>query len=302
MEKQSEPGYTPRANATKRGMPRKLKIAVLSLIIVAIVGAALPLTGFFTYLSPPPKEEKYYGAISEALKENGAILPKERPDYLPAEVYENLPPFPEDFYYIDEIVTFQEGILDLENLEDKYYKQPEFYPTWESMGVDLTRNPERGRATLWGWGAYPADEGFSTYPGQEFTAATFFHSSWQVQSWQGMKLETVFPSTSMVRGSQIHSADAEKYFTAVISPDLILLGPTFPRFDQNWTYKVSVKIKVSPEAPPGEYLIGVNPTFPPTEVKREWTLQHKLRYVDGGATGFDRPYFQMLVQVNPLPS
>ena len=295
-----------RKRQPRRGRKPGRRIAftavILVIVVVALFAVALPTTGLFTFLIPPAEyqvEDKFYGAIEEALRETGEIRPTDRPDYLPAEVYTNLPDFPEDFYYLDEIITFQEGIVDLTSLEEEYWKQPEFFPTWESNGVERMKNPSRDRSTIWGWGAYPADQGFATSPGAEFTTATFFHTSWMVQSYQGMKLVPVFPGSGTINGIFVSSPDAEKYFTVTVNPELILLGPAFPRFDSDWSYKIVVTIKVDEATPPGDYLFGVNPRPPPLEAKREWTLAHKLRYVDAGTTGVQRPYFQMLVTVLP---
>ena len=288
-----------RSSRRRKRSPGNKLIPALALIVVLAVGGLVFSFSPTGFLVAESEDAPYYGTIEEALAESTQLLPTDRPDYLPEEVYENLPPFPEDFYYIDAILTFQRGILDLPNLGPEYYLLPEFYPTWESLGVELTANPDRNRSTIWGWGAYPADQGVETIPGDTFQVATFFHTSWTVQSFQGMELIPVFPGTGTINGVTVSSPNSEDYFTVTLDPNLILLGPAFPRFDREWSHKIVVTVDVAENTPPGDYLLGIDPRAPPQEASREWALAHKLRYVDAGTTGVGRPYFQLLVTVFP---
>jgi len=273
------------------------RYAVIGIVVVVAVIAV----AYFSFNYTGNVTVQDYGDITEALREyaeGGGKLPEERPDYLPAEVYKNLPPFPKDFYEIDALLTFSK-FIDLRVLGPEYYKQPEFIPEWESEGVTLMRNPEKGRYGIWGWGAYPADQGYTALAGDDFTAITYFHTSWNIQSYQGMQMEALFPEQGSVNGIPISqdSNEVKNYFDVSLSPSAFVIGPTFPIFDENWTQRVDVMVKISPDTPPGTYLIGVNPTAPPPELENEWRWQYRLHYANAGSTGLSRPFFQLMVEV-----
>lgn len=284
----------------KRQSKSKIIAAILIIAIIAGTGIAL--------LSLQPKPQpKDYGTIEEKIARQieEAKAKSARPDYLPPVVYKNLPAFPEDFYVIDALFYIGK-ITDYVNLEEKYWKQPEFYPTFEA-NLDKIQNPSLDRFYAFGYGAYPGDIGVGVKPGDEFTVATFFYSSWLVETWQGMKMQHFYPvqtgvPKSDLNGTQftvIQDPDAVKdYFDISFEPVVFLLGPSSTIFDYNWTQKILVHVKVSPDTPEGRYVIGVNPVAPPREYSNQWTMQYRLKYADASAGVVGRPFFQIVVDVS----
>ena len=279
----------------------KKHIAALIIIVVFAVGVAA-YSGF----ASTGQATKKYGTIEEKIQAeiDEAKTKITRPDYLPAVVYKNLPPFPDNFYTID-LLVFLGRLTDTVNLEEKYWKQPEFYPLFED-NVGLIANPVKGRFYGVGYGAYPGDIGAEAGPGDDFTVASFFHTSWLVETYQGMKMDVVFPSNSQIpnqnlNGTQLSvSQDPEKakeYFEVTTTPDVFLLEPVNPIFGYNWTVKVLVHIKVKPETPKGTYVIGINPGTPPKEHSQRWIRQYLTRYNDGSSAVAGRPFVRITVDV-----
>ncbi|VVC02663.1 Uncharacterised protein [Candidatus Burarchaeum australiense] len=239
--------------------------------------------------------------IIEADQQRAAKL-SNRPDYLPAVVYKNLPPFPTDFY--ETMVLVQYGKMDMQDFGPEYWKQPEWYPNFEGAGVQMMQNPPMDRWGAWGLGAYPSDMLVVTDQGTNFTATTYIYSSWLVKTYQGVGLETAYPAETTVpyeeTGFKViqNSSEASKYFDVTFDPPYLLLGPAFPIFDANWTQKVLVHVNVKPDAKPGNYVIGVNAGGPPSDVEKEWFAKYRTNYVTSSfASGVDRPYFQITVVV-----
>ncbi|MCX6777807.1 MAG: hypothetical protein NT157_02885 [Candidatus Micrarchaeota archaeon] len=230
---------------------------------------------------------------------------KVRKTDLPAIFFQNLPPWPEDLYKIRSLVYYGK-IMNLVDLEEKYYKQPEFIPTFDSV-VPLIKDPPRGRQGVVGYGAYPADTRVTTSAGSEFTVATFFYTGWLVQTYQGIKVVTTYQATaempySDLNGTYAVTQDPNKtaeYFEVSFDPGQFLIEPTFPIMDSNWIQKVKVSVKVKENTPQGRYVIGVVPVSPDEDKSLEWMLSVKHNgYVPaGGMSKVSRPLYQMDVTV-----
>lgn len=228
-----------------------------------------------------------------------------RPDYLPKELFANLPPFPEDFYAMKVLVEFGK-IPDLGRVGEEYYKQPEFYPQFETNGVQMMQNPPVGRWAPYGYGSYPSETLVATTNDTEFTVYTYFHSSWLVESYQGLGLVPVFPAVANMLQNEFPDGaryvaqnpnEAQKYFDVSITPGAILLEPAFPVFGKNWAQRVAMKIKVK-GAPKGRYVIGIGIGSVPKELDAQWVWKYKTAYNTGGMAGIDVPWYQAFIQVS----
>lgn len=228
-----------------------------------------------------------------------------RPDYgLPEGTFRNLPPLPQDFWEFDQ--KFVSGqVTDFVDLGEEYWKQPEFYPTFEE-NIDFIKNPQGSRVYAFGIGAYPGDVGADAFPDSQFTVATFFYSSWLVETYQGMKLEAVYPETASVLTPDLQGtnftvnqnpSEAGKYFNVTFEPETLVLDPSAPVFGSSWAAKVKINVTVSKDTPKGTYIIGVNPSDPPPEQSGLWLKTYE-KYSDGGAFRIGRPVFQLIVFVN----
>lgn len=222
---------------------------------------------------------------------------------IPAEVFSELPPIPADFgtmTYMFEIGRWK----DLSYFTEEYYKQPEFYPNFEIAGLRFWKEPNPASWGVIGWGAYPADIWVNTYAGAEFEARTFWHTSWGVQTYQGVKLAPTYPATSADANGRIFNVQdpeqVSKYFNVTFDEPVFLLSPTYPKFGRDWVRAVKVRVKVKEDTPKGEYVLGVDPVMPPEEVRTEWLLKYKMLYFDAASSGIsiNRPHFRLIIKVN----
>ena len=230
---------------------------------------------------------------------------KQRKTNLPAIFFRNLPPFPEDFYRMRILVVYGK-ISDLGIVGEEYWKQPEFIPGFEENAVRLISQPQTGRWGAFGYGAYPADTEVTTSAGQEFSVNTFFHSSWLVETFQGIKPVIVYnenntmPSQDL-QGSSVVVQDPEKvkgYFDVKTTPETMVLGPTYPVLDKDWIQGLKVTVKVKDGTPPGRYVIGVNIGQPPADFNDQMLKKYLNLYTTGGsAVGVGRPFYQIAVTV-----
>jgi hypothetical protein len=278
----------------------KLKVLLFMLVVAA-------LTYFIAFYGQPaqPQTEEKAKERLEGLEKRFNYTQGERPDYGFAEdVFRNLPPLPQDFWSVDQ--KFQNGeITDYVELGEQYWKQPEFYPTFEN-NLEFMKNPEPGRIYAYGIGAYPGDIGVDAFPDSQFTVASFYFSSWLVQTYQGIRIEDVYPERTEIPTPDLQEINftvtqdpgvVGKYFNVTFDPELFVIGPTSPAFDENWTRKVKVTVTVSNETPKGTYVIGVDAVPPPPELSEQWLKTYKA-YSDAGAFRIGRAPFQIVVFVN----
>jgi hypothetical protein len=242
-------------------------------------------------------------AIDERLKSAENI--KKRQTDLPAIFFKNLPPFPEDFYRIRILVLYSK-ISNLDLLSENYWKQPEFLPGFEESAVRLIKNPQPNRWGAFGFGIYPGDTRVFVSPGTEFNVTTFVHTSWLVETYQGIRLVTEYQKEIMLpyqdlQESQKIVQDPERvkqYFDVSVSPEVLVLEPSFPIMEKDWIQKVKVYVKVKPETPPGTYVIGVTVGTPPADFNDKMMMRYLNVYTTGGTTtGVGRSFYQIAVVV-----
>ncbi len=242
-------------------------------------------------------------AIEKRLE--GAENLKKRQTDLPEIFFRNIPPFPEDFYRIRVLVLYSK-ISDLDRISEDYWKQPEFLPGFEDNAVGLIKNPQTGRWGAFGFGIYPGDTRVTASPGGEFTVTTFVHTSWLVETYQGIRLVTEYRDTvdlpyQDLQGSSIVTQDPEvvkDYFEVTVSPDTMLLEPSFPILEYNWIQKLKVNVKVKENTPPGTYVIGINTGVPDEEFNEEMLMKYLNLYTTGGSSvGIGRSFYQIAVTV-----
>jgi hypothetical protein len=276
------------------------KTGILAGIVVIVVIASI-------YLYSPQQsggETTSTSTYFEELLENvtGRWTFMEVPDRIsypiPTEVFDALPPMPSDFGEIDYMLE-KGRFFAIGKLGEEYYKQPEFYPRFEEFFSYWT-DPNLQTWGTNGYGTYPADQWTDVTPGTSFTAYTFFHTSWNIETWQGVKLVTVFPTESSDEfHNKLPASEVGKYFDVEISPDVFLIDPTFPIFGYDWAHKVTVNVQVAPNTPPGQYVVGVSLVKPPAEYSEEWAWEHKNFYFDAASSiGISRPQLRLMVTVH----
>lgn len=277
-------------------------------IIFVIVIIALLVYFIASYKGEAPKlniktDLETPGAAAKPKLYN--YTPGTRPDYgMSNDTFKNLPPIPQDFWTFDE-KFYQGAITDFVELGEEYYRQPEFYPTFEN-NLEFIRSPQGSRIYAFGIGAYPGDIGADAFPDSQFTIATFFYSSWVVETHQGVKLEVVYPESADILTPDLQKVDftvrqdpnkVRQYFNVMMDPDLFVLGSTAPVFDENWAMKVKMNVTINSETPKGTYIIGVNPAVPPPEYSALWEKTYE-KYSDMAGFRVGRPTFQLVVFVS----
>lgn len=227
-----------------------------------------------------------------------------REDYgIPSEVFEDLPPVPDDFgtmTYLFEIGKWR----DINYFKESYYLQPEFYPLFDESGLRWWTNPEPESWGVVGWGAYPGDVFVETHPGAEFTAKTFWHVGWGVQTYQGFQLMPVYPSSSQDENEHVINRQdptvVKDYFSVSFEEPVFLMAPTYPKFEKDWARVVEMNVKVKEGTPAGKYVLGIGVGTPPEEQRSYWLAKHKTMYFDAvsGSLSIGRPHFRLIVNVS----
>lgn len=200
-----------------------------------------------------------------------------RRDYgLGQKTFSYLPVMPADFKEVEAAIN-ESMIYDV---GEEYYKQPEFYPTFEQF-IGAMKKPPAERIAIWGVGIYPARHEYRAQKESEFSFVVYLHASWLVQTYQGAKLEASYD---------------KKYFDVSVSPDIVLLGPAYPKFHKDWTQKITVKVRVK-NASKSVHYISINPKLPSEQKEIEWRSKYKGLYVSMPASSPDQPYLKITVNV-----
>ncbi len=219
-----------------------------------------------------PKRDSYN--LFEKASEHLSMEQTQMANYfsLPDEeaIFADLPLVADDFSEIAYLLATGR-YFSLELLDEEYYKQPEFYPRFKENGLNYWSEPNPSYWGVNGYGIYPAEQWDTLTIGEreEFTSVVFIYTSWGVQTYQGA---TIVPS-----------GNALELFDIEITPDIFLLEPTFPKFYQNWAYKVSITGKRKPGTPSGDYDLTMNIVHPPKEFSVQWEGQYRNLYFDAAS-------------------
>jgi len=170
-----------------------------------------------------------------------------------------LPEKPADFDLI--LREMQTHYIDLCQLDERYFLQPAFYSNSWIRGKRYYDNHDYERWGVYGYGAYPGNlviEFQNATVGNWISLCTFFHTGWNVETWQGIKL----------------IAEENEYFSVNIEPNEFLLGRTFPVFkcskEDSWAKKLNLNISILKAPPAGTYEIGINTANPSTGNSKKW--------------------------------
>lgn len=155
------------------------------------------------------------------------------------------------------------------NLPKEIYLKPEFYPSYNKSNEE-----NHSKRALYGYGAYPSEV---TYDAKEFKAGqevdvyTLVHASYDVYTYQGMKLT-------------LDSSNNE-FFETQISPSEILLFPKYlensSNVTSNWSYKIKITVSAKEDIPEGKYLFKLKADVPSPDKEAEFR-QIDGKYVSGG--------------------
>jgi len=274
------------------------RLLLVAMLILAVFAVGCNVTENKAY--DPELEER----VAEAL-ERGETFEQDRPDYLPENMFSLLPEFPKDFYSVRQLVRTG-TISDFGELEEEYWKQPEFFPNFEDIGLPILQNPPKDRWGAQGYMTYPADTLSMVRPGEQLDVYFFIKSSYLVETYQGIMFDHSFPSSAQVTGGELPEGgtavqqDPEttaSYFTVEITPNPFILEPNFPVFRPKGTVRMKATITASPETPPGNYVVAFDTIEVPEEQESLWIKQYLNRYVSGTMTKLSKPYHQAFLTV-----
>lgn len=217
-------------------------------------------------------------------------------------IEKNLPKMPDDlWYYRHKLLLNKATSIDLINLTEDYYLQPEFIAnTFTESGINRWKTIDVTRWTIYGYGTFPADQFTYTYPGEEFYVIAFFFSSFGVETYQGLKIIPVYPSSVIERekgeGIIVNQTLSNRYIKIEIEPKEVLLEPTYPVFQKGWIKKVIIKVKVDENTPKGIYGIGFDVGGLDRRKDEEYSSRIGHKYIPFG--GFHLGKEQLRVGIN----
>jgi len=197
------------------------------------------------------------------------IIPNSRPQYdsIPNEVFKDLPDYPSNFVILKRDI-FNGQITNLNKIPDNIYKQPELYPTWETNGQKWFTDHDYSRWGVHGYGFFPGEISYdisNMAAGDEVNTHSFLHTSWGIETWQGLKLIPVYD---------------HDYFDVSITPSETLLEPTFPKFYNNWSQKINMHIIAKEQVPQGDYSFSIKFGTPSNLNSNTWMWEVLDKYTD----------------------
>jgi len=160
-------------------------------------------------------------------------------------------------------------ISDFSLVDENVWRRPEFYPTWERSGIITFTDHDFSRWGIHGYGFFPSEESWNIAnmdSGDEFKFQSWFHTSWGVETWQGIQLVPIYD---------------KELFDVSIEPNLFIIGPTYPQFDIEWTKLIQFKVTAKEPIPPGDYIFSVAVSAPSKEQENEWSWELLDQYTDG---------------------
>jgi len=294
----------------KKSKPKFKKKFVLGAVAIVAVAAILLFLWQDGYISSPVGSDctddntiKQLD-LFQAGKYHGELV-----SGLPACIFKDLPPKPSDFDVINVLIST--GQINVEDfctrLGPEYWKQPDFYPNSDAF-FNLYRNPIRDadgtlRRGVYGYGSYISELTASVTPGEEFSACVYLHSSWYTWTFQSLAFEPTFPDTASFKknrfsdgNTSVVQQNASRYFQVEIIPKYMLLEPSYPFVFGNWSQKLTMNIKVSPDTPVGRYMLVISPTGQvPPQVDSDWLWTYKTSYVR--SSGFQQDILNIGIEV-----
>jgi hypothetical protein len=289
-------------------------IITVGLILITIA-ASLALTLF--------KEKVVYSEeLMRAVNAELSQAKADRPNYLPAAMFKELPAFPPDLYQKKILIKYNMIDLNSVDLGSEYWLQPEWLENFESTWLPTIQNPPVNRWGAFGYAVSPGDTLVQVIRGEdsetEINTLTYIRSGLLVQTYQGLKVSYDFPNEGRIEGlfsgfsdktrlAVQDGSEVQKYFSVsfniisgkdgLVNGNNLILEPSYPIFRRGWVAKLQVKVKVRPDTPVGKYIIGFNLEHPESEYNQKMYLKYGTSYSPGGNVGINRPWYQLFIEV-----
>mgnify|MGYP001600766071 CR=1 FL=1 len=222
-----------------------------------------------------------------------------------------LPPLPEDFWKY-KYVLLTKGFLNFSNLSEEYWKQPEFVEICTGTDVGSCVNSFKQNAIpyfkeknigIWfreGTLTFPAVQYVTTVAGAEFSIYVIWQTAWNVETYQGIKLVSIYPNTlaGNVVGNYNILDGKEKIKVVEISPEMLLLEPTYPIVKKDYRQLVKITFKVAEDIPKGDYMVAFEEVRLPKNVEEQYYTKYlDLYQPKSSLTSVNVPKLQVIISV-----
>jgi hypothetical protein len=191
-----------------------------------------------------------------------------------ASVFSELPAYPSDFFDKWSLV-YMGMISNMSMIQPEYYKQPEFYGYNDFVKEGLNKYIMHTPYSV-GGGVYPGDTVLNITRGASVEVYSFSRSDWAIKRYQAFKMVPTYPDKMKIRMGEIEIEQDPEYastcFGISITPENILLDPTYPKFGYGWAQLVTAKITAM-NCTPGWYGIELIRGDPDASVLEKWMLE-----------------------------
>ncbi len=256
---------------------QKEKIFLVAGVILIIV---ILLIAFYFFAG----EKQPFSKKVEQKQEETNLLSEQRDSYgISPAVFSELPEPPSDFNKI--VSLYHQGkFRDEFFFSEKYFLQPEFYPSFLKNGLSYWVNPLTTHYGAYGYGSFPLKKTIVLKKGETAETKFFFHSGYGVRSFQGVQLKTVFDA-------------GEEFFDVTIKEPVFLLEPNFPKFNKGWAKAVELNVNVKEKALKGNYKLKVFVSYPPEESSEKWRKEVNGKYFNAATFSTNKSLFELQIIV-----
>lgn len=227
-----------------------------------------------------------------------------------------LPKFPKDFFRMAQLV-YDGKFVKYEELDEQYWKQPEFYPGWEDSICTKYVNYDPKRWTPEGYGVYPMLKQVNIdETGIKIKVTTYFKTGYATHAYQGLIVRPFLPkSAKSIIGTELFKQpdDAENYlsFNILNTDDPIyesfkddlpytnvepndwftILKPTHQiiyddygnkigesGFPSDWVRILELEITIAKGTPSGDYCVAIQILSPCFEINQEFYFSKTHEY------------------------
>jgi len=194
-----------------------------------------------------------------------SIALADRPDYsFSDDVFNELEPFPDDFWEIKRLLSSQSIMVS--QLNESYY-QPEILPMWDYWAEIVYSNNSN---TFGSYGIFIYPSLFkinNVQEGDVIDISALIYTNWGIQMYQGAEIYFTYPD------------HIEVELIKPTNPN-ILLSPTYPQFLPGWMQLIKIRIHVNEEKSAD---VNIAERFPIDEYENEWRETYQPYYTSGSS-------------------
>lgn len=240
-------------------------IGILVLTLILTSGCVQPANS--EEIIPTPSEGRNHGLFAQHAVVHGKTIEQTKTFFAESygiqnedAIFEKLPPLPDDMKTWIEYLSDGNGD-GLNQIPYEVYIQPEFHPTFETIGKGMWVYASGMPATTMGIGTFPSDQNaFADAITTDAQTTLFIQGGWGVTHYQGVELYA-----DVEGGTPIG---------ITITPKTLLVGPTFPVISPEWNQPVRVNVIIPPTIENGTYTIHIRGKAPENALNQEWANLH----------------------------